>query len=381
MSAFDLWLLSLLRACLFSALAVVFCHNKTAVLRKIKQLAPACTAIIALFLCYTMAKLMASFEFYADGTSVHGTNSDSSNSTIGEIGLVPVVVLPCTPTSNSTDCELNPLTTSKPRHPHHPWLWSMIGWSFLCEILYRVIYFTLTRIKLSFSITGSSFKTNAYDATKNIQSNEATPLLSNAAIDEEEQASSVEQKKEVSTTELIWKLLGYAKPETHLYLIGFTFLIISSSAMAFIPYYTGQVINHIAITPSTAAFTQAILIMAGISIIAAICAGLRGTFLTIAENKMIIRIREKLFQSLVWQEIAFFDKTKIGVLISRLTSDTTQVADQIGMNLNMFLRFVVQCIGSMVFMIQLSWKLSIVTLVIFPLIAIMTSYFGEYFKV
>ena len=108
--------------------------------------------------------------------------------------------------------------------------------------------------------------------------------------------------------------------------------------MAFIPYYTGMIINHIAISPSPEDFQHAILVMSSITVVSALSAGLRGMFLVSANAKLNIRIRKELFKSLMKQEIGFFDTTDTGDLTSRLTSDTTKLADQIGLNLNVFLR-------------------------------------------
>lgn len=44
-------------------------------------------------------------------------------------------------------------------------------------------------------------------------------------------------------------------------------------------------------------------------------------------------------------------------------------------------RNVVQFVGSIVFMIQLTWKLTMITLVGIPLITVVTKYYGGLFKV
>lgn len=53
---------------------------------------------------------------------------------------------------------------------------------------------------------------------------------------------------------------------------------------------------------------------------------------------MNVRLRTKLFESLVSQEIGFFDTTKTGDLSSRLSNDCTKVGDQVTYNVNVFLR-------------------------------------------
>ena len=172
----------------------------------------------------------------------------------------------------------------------------------------------------------------------NVQGDEETPLLNGDLLKEADYAAETKNKK--STWKVMWTIVTYTKPDIHLYISGFSFLIISSSAMSFIPYYTGQIINHIAISPSTEQFERAILIMVGISIISAVAAGLRGSILIVANGRLNIAVRKALFKSLLHQEIGFFDKTETGDLTSRLTSDTTKLSDQIGLNLNILLRYV-----------------------------------------
>ena len=55
-------------------------------------------------------------------------------------------------------------------------------------------------------------------------------------------------------------------------------------------------------------------------------------------TRLNVRIRRRLFGSLMAQDAAFFDGTKTGDITSRLSSDTTTVSDQICLNLNVMLR-------------------------------------------
>ena len=64
----------------------------------------------------------------------------------------------------------------------------------------------------------------------------------------------------------------------------------------------------------------------------------RGAIFTMVGGSVNVRIRRKLFESLVSQEIGFFDNTKTGDLSSRLSNDCTKVGDQVTLNVNVFLR-------------------------------------------
>ena len=48
-----------------------------------------------------------------------------------------------------------------------------------------------------------------------------------------------------------------------------------------------------------------------------------------AMARLNVRIRSRLFSALLHQEVGFFDKTKTGEITSRLSADTTTVADQV----------------------------------------------------
>ena len=317
MSGFDLWLVSLLRVLLFTLVVVAFCFNKVVVLKRVKQLAAPCTVILIIIFCFTAAKLLTSFEFYEDGTPVRGLN----------VTIAIPIVQPCA-NSSTAPCP-SIIGPSHLRHPSHPWLWAAVTWTAVCILLYGFLYYKLTKIE-----SHASLLRNRH-LFVNVQRGEETPLLDGEAVKKED-TSTVTKRK--STLKVMWTIVTYTKPDIHLYISGFSFLVISSSAMSFIPYYTGQIINHIAISPSTEEFQRAILIMVGISIISAVSAGLRGSILIVANGRLNIIVRKTLFKSLLRQEIGFFDKTETGDLTSRLTSDTTKLSDQIGLNLNIFLR-------------------------------------------
>ena len=56
-----------------------------------------------------------------------------------------------------------------------------------------------------------------------------------------------------------------------------------------------------------------------------------------------VTVRQRLFESLVRQEIGFFDTRKTGDLMSLLAGDCTKIGDQVMNNVNVFLRWVVRC--------------------------------------
>ena len=68
--------------------------------------------------------------------------------------------------------------------------------------------------------------------------------------------------------------------------------------------------------------------------------------------RIVNRMREKLFSSIMRQEVGFFDKTKTGELINRLSTDTSLVGQSVTMNISDGLRAVAQAIGSVGMMVR-----------------------------
>ncbi|CAL8335612.1 unnamed protein product [Gadus morhua 'NCC'] len=176
------------------------------------------------------------------------------------------------------------------------------------------------------------------------------------------------------------RLLWYCSEDVGLLSTAFLFLLISAVCEAFLPYYTGKAIDGIVTQQSMEDFTQPLLKLSALALASALAIGVRGGVFSLTLARLSLRLRNKLFRSLMRQEIGFFDANHTGDITSRLTSDTTQVSDLVSINVNIFLRSAVKAVGFFVFMFGLSWRLTLVTLMGFPFIAVVSKVYGEYYK-
>uniref|UniRef100_A0A1I8AQE6 ABC-type antigen peptide transporter n=1 Tax=Steinernema glaseri TaxID=37863 RepID=A0A1I8AQE6_9BILA len=181
------------------------------------------------------------------------------------------------------------------------------------------------------------------------------------------------------TFELIFRLLQYCKREWLWHLSGFSWLFIYSLTRIFVPYYTGQVIASVANDGGYAALVESVKLMTAISLASALAGGLRGGSFEYAYARINRAVRCDLFTSLVHQNVAFYDAHKTGEVTSRLTADTQTMSDTVALNVNVFLRNIVMLGGSMFFMMYLSWKLSLVTFIVVPIILVASKIFGVYY--
>ena len=251
------------------------------------------------------------------------------------------------------------------------WLWCFMGWSVLGTIMTNLLWYFLSRIK---AVTLSTEQ-----EIGSIQERETLLNVRDFSHDDsstDQEGTTTDEENNISS----WRLMSYCKPDIPFISLASLVLLLAATGEIFIPYYTGQVIDGIAIEKDKEKFTKAIMIMTLISLGTAIAAGLRGGIFNLIEARFNRRISNYLFGSIVKQEIGFFDDTKTGDIVSRLTSDVTKMSDQVGLNINVLLRNCVQSVGTCVFMFKLSWKLSVVTLIGLPLVAFISDIYGEYYK-
>ncbi|PAV72778.1 hypothetical protein WR25_15285 [Diploscapter pachys] len=188
-----------------------------------------------------------------------------------------------------------------------------------------------------------------------------------------------EETRHRNTFELIVRLLQYCKREWVWHVSGFSWLFIYSVTRIFVPYYTGQVIATVVATKSYPALATAVYVMTVISLVSALAAGFRGGSFEYAYARINRAIRYDLFAGLIKQEVAFFDAHKTGEIASRLAADCQTMSDTVALNVNVFLRNCVMLLGSMIFMMTLSWRLSLVTFILVPIIFVASKIFGTYY--
>jgi len=120
--------------------------------------------------------------------------------------------------------------------------------------------------------------------------------------------------------------------------------------------------------------------LGGVFVVGAVANATRIMLLNISGERIVARLREDLFSSLVWQDVEFFDKSRTGELVNRLSSDTQMVGKILTDNLAQGLRNAAQAVGSIAVMTYLSPQLTVVVLGIVPPTALAGFVYGRYVK-
>ncbi|XP_059290770.1 ABC transporter B family member 26, chloroplastic isoform X2 [Lycium ferocissimum] len=174
----------------------------------------------------------------------------------------------------------------------------------------------------------------------------------------------------------MWELIA---EDSLLIFAAFTALIVTALSEISIPHFlTASIFS--AQSSSIPVFHRNVRILVVLCIISGICSGVRGCFFGLANMILVKRMREKLYSTLLLQDISFFDSETVGDLTSRLGADCQQVSRVIGNDLNLILRNVLQGTGALVYLLILSWPLGLCTLAICCALFTIMLLYGQYQK-
>ncbi len=94
-------------------------------------------------------------------------------------------------------------------------------------------------------------------------------------------------------------------------------------------------------------------------------------------RRVVYRLRQNIFDSIIKQEVGFFDDTRTGELTNRLSSDTQVLQNAVTVNISMLLRFILQILGSLIVMFYLEVTLTLVLMVVVPVIVLISKKYGS----
>ncbi|XP_027125178.1 ABC transporter B family member 25 isoform X1 [Coffea arabica] len=184
------------------------------------------------------------------------------------------------------------------------------------------------------------------------------------------------------------RVFSLAKPEAGSLIIGTVALLIASTSSILIPKFGGKIIDIVSgdlHTPeqksrALEAVKNTILDIFLIVIVGSVCTAVRAWLFSSASERVVARLRKNLFSHLIYQEIAFFDVTRTGELLSRLSEDTQIIKNAATTNLSEALRNLSTAFIGLGFMLTTSWKLTLLALAVVPLISVAVRQFGRYLR-
>ncbi|KAH7446527.1 hypothetical protein KP509_01G060800 [Ceratopteris richardii] len=169
-------------------------------------------------------------------------------------------------------------------------------------------------------------------------------------------------------------------PDAILIGAAFVALIVAALSEIAIPHYMAATIFCVQ-SGLRHEFIQNTKHLAFFTLMFGLFSGLRGGCFGVANQILVRRMREKLYTTLLYQEMSFFDKEPVGILTSRLGSDCQKVSQIISKDLNIMLRNALQGLGSLLYLTRISWSLALSTFTICMIMLYIMQLYGKYQRV
>ncbi len=171
------------------------------------------------------------------------------------------------------------------------------------------------------------------------------------------------------------KLSGFTKPYMK-YLILCALLLITVTMVDLVkPYLIKVVIDDHIKNMNKAGIFNLTMIYLGLVIAGFFITYVQMLLLNWVSQKLVYDMRAHLFDHLLKLPLSFYDKNPVGRLVTRVTNDMKNISDMYTDVLINLLNDVLLLIGTLVIMLTLNWKLALISLCTFPLVALSAYWF------
>lgn len=177
------------------------------------------------------------------------------------------------------------------------------------------------------------------------------------------------------------KLLTYLTPYRWSFIGGLFFLVIGSGVFMVFPAAAGELID-IAKGESKWGFTlkDVGLVLVSILVLQALTSYFRVLLFANVSEKGMADIRKALYDKLITQPTAFFDKNRVGELTSRSTADVQQLQDVLSITLAELIRQIIILLVGFIYLAWMAPQLLLVMISTFPVVIIIAMVFGRYIR-
>jgi len=161
-------------------------------------------------------------------------------------------------------------------------------------------------------------------------------------------------------------LLPYLAPHRGILMLALLALLVAAAAMLALPVALRYLIDEgmaAGRAETVNRYFVAFLAAAGLF---GVFAALRFYLVTWLGERVVADLRAAVYARVIRMDPAFFEVTRIGEVLSRLTADTTLVQSIAGVNLSITLRSAISIVGSLVMLAVTSLKLTGLIVVLIP---------------
>lgn len=177
--------------------------------------------------------------------------------------------------------------------------------------------------------------------------------------------------------EIFKRLLQMAKPYTMRFILAMIFMLIAGGLQASLPLVSKPAIDEIFVSKDMTALTWIPFLIIGIFLFKGLCSYGQVILMSSIGMRIVTDLRNKLYECIQRQSLAFFTENSTGILMSRITNDVLSVQTTVSEAVTALVKdsFTLICLVGVIF--YTDWKLALIAMVVFPLTAYPIAHFGK----
>ncbi len=179
---------------------------------------------------------------------------------------------------------------------------------------------------------------------------------------------------EVSNITYMARAFNFARPHIFIIVVAFCCLLGTSASSLLLPNFQGNILDSV-IQGNRSQFSQEVMYYVFVSVATGLFGAVSALSFQIVASKIAYDVRNRLYQSILAQDIAFFDGTTAGDLASRLSYNTDAMVSPIQSVLSSLLNNILMFCGGLVLCFVTSWRLGVLAFTsISPIVQITRAY-------
>lgn len=144
-----------------------------------------------------------------------------------------------------------------------------------------------------------------------------------------------------------------------------------------LPYILRNFLNESSLENIGSRLGAIILAIIALFLFQGFCFYVRHFYLQVAGLHIVADLKQQVMNSILSQEVSFFDSARLGDLLSRIGSDTEKVQQGLSTNVSVVLRYSIQVFGGVALMFYISAKLTAILLLLIPVIVAFSMFWGK----
>ncbi len=196
-------------------------------------------------------------------------------------------------------------------------------------------------------------------------------------FDQDKRSSPVDEPK-VSFKSVNWgRLFGYLNPYRGRMALAVLALLLSSGSGLAFPLVIVRLLDSVTQAKSFAPLNNLALLLVGIFLLQAVFTAVQSYLLAYIGEHIVYDLRTSLYNQLQKLSLSFYSSRRVGDIVSRLSSDVTQMRTMLTNGLTGFLSQTLTLIGSIVIVLTMNARLTLFVLALIPVLILAAALFGS----